>query len=84
MASAAAILLAAEFAADKVRWLDSLGDAVHTVIRPLGAALLALAMCRRWPACHVMAICAERCPRRKMATNLSDSLEDERSPECCR
>ena len=41
---AAVILLVAEFAADKIRWLDSLWDAVHTVIRPLGAALLALAI----------------------------------------
>jgi len=30
-----------EFAVDKVRWLNSLWDAVHTVIRPAAAALLA-------------------------------------------
>ncbi len=33
-----------EFFADKVAWLDSLWDTVHTVIRPLGGALLALAV----------------------------------------
>ncbi|WP_198351073.1 DUF4126 domain-containing protein [Flavisphingomonas formosensis] len=40
----AAALLIVETVADKIRWLDSLWDAVHTVIRPLGAALLALAI----------------------------------------
>lgn len=34
----------AEFLADKVPWVDSLWDSVHTVIRPLGGALLALAV----------------------------------------
>ncbi len=33
-----------EFFADKVAWLDSLWDTVHTVIRPLGGALLTLAV----------------------------------------
>lgn len=33
-----------EFFADKVMWLDSLWDTVHTVIRPVGGALLALAI----------------------------------------
>ena len=32
-----------EFVADKVPWVDSLWDAVHTVIRPLGGALIAVA-----------------------------------------
>lgn len=32
-----------EFVADKVPWMDSLWDAVHTVIRPLGGALIAVA-----------------------------------------
>ncbi len=36
--------LVAEFFADKVPWLDSLWDAVHTAIRPLGGAMLALAI----------------------------------------
>jgi len=34
----------AELFADKVMWLDTLWDGVHTVIRPLGGALLALAV----------------------------------------
>lgn len=33
-----------EFFADKVAWLDSLWDGVHTLIRPFGGALLALAI----------------------------------------
>src|SRR5690606_19418087 len=33
-----------EFLADKVLWIDSLWDAVHTLVRPLGGALLALAI----------------------------------------
>src|SRR5205085_11668769 len=31
-----------EFFADKVPWVDSAWDAVHTVIRPIGGALLAI------------------------------------------
>jgi Domain of unknown function (DUF4126) len=34
----------AEFFADKLAWLDSLWDALHTVVRPLGGALIALAV----------------------------------------
>ena len=41
IAGAAAI---AEFFADKVMWLDSIWDAVHTLVRPIGGALLALAI----------------------------------------
>ncbi|MBO81069.1 DUF4126 domain-containing protein [Citromicrobium bathyomarinum] len=33
-----------EFFADKVMWLDSIWDAVHSLIRPVGGALLALAI----------------------------------------
>jgi hypothetical protein len=33
-----------EFFADKVAWLDSIWDTVHTLIRPLGGALLSLAI----------------------------------------
>lgn len=33
-----------ELFADKVAWLDSMWDAVHTVVRPLGGALLTLAV----------------------------------------
>ncbi len=41
IAAAAAV---AEFFADKVMWLDSVWDAVHTLVRPIGGALLALAI----------------------------------------
>jgi Domain of unknown function (DUF4126) len=34
----------AEFFADKIAWIDSLWDAVHTAIRPVGGALLTLAI----------------------------------------
>ena len=34
----------AEFFADKILWLDSIWDGIHTLIRPLGGALLALAI----------------------------------------
>lgn len=33
-----------EFFADKIAWLDSVWDTIHTIIRPLGGALLALAV----------------------------------------
>lgn len=33
-----------EFFADKVPWIDSIWDTVHTLIRPFGGALLALAI----------------------------------------
>ncbi len=41
---AAFVGLVAEFLADKVAWIDSIWDTVHTVIRPLGGAMLALAI----------------------------------------
>ena len=34
----------AEFFADKVAWLDSIWDGLNTLIRPLGGAMLALAV----------------------------------------
>lgn len=34
----------AEFFADKIAWVDSVWDTIHSVIRPLGGALLALAI----------------------------------------
>jgi hypothetical protein len=34
----------AEFLADKIAWVDSIWDGVHSFIRPLGGALLALAL----------------------------------------
>lgn len=41
---ASGVGLIAEFFADKVAWLDSLWDSVHTAIRPIGGALLAMAI----------------------------------------
>jgi hypothetical protein len=39
----AGVLYIIEFVADKVPWVDSLWDTVHTFIRPFGAALLGFA-----------------------------------------
>ncbi|HEX2452297.1 MAG TPA: DUF4126 domain-containing protein [Vicinamibacterales bacterium] len=39
----AVVLYAVEFVADKIPWVDSIWDAVHTVIRPVGGALIAVA-----------------------------------------
>ena len=41
---AAGLAAFVEFFADKIAWLDSAWDTLHTVIRPLGGALLALAV----------------------------------------
>lgn len=38
----ALLLYAVEFVADKVPWIDSVWDAVHTFVRPLGGAIVAL------------------------------------------
>ena len=40
--AASGLLFAMEFTADKIPWVDSAWDAVHTAIRPVGAALLAV------------------------------------------
>src|SRR4029077_11096886 len=34
-------LYAVEFVADKIPWFDSVWDAVHTIVRPIGGALIA-------------------------------------------
>ena len=39
----AAVMYVVEFVADKVPWLDSAWDLVHTIIRPIGGALIAVA-----------------------------------------
>jgi Domain of unknown function (DUF4126) len=39
----AIVLYVIEFVADKIPWVDSVWDAVHTVIRPIGGALIAIA-----------------------------------------
>jgi hypothetical protein len=41
---AAGLAALLEFFADKVAWLDSVWDTIHTIIRPLGGALLAMAV----------------------------------------
>jgi len=38
-----AVVYSAEFIADKIPWFDSFWDAIHTFIRPLGAAILGAA-----------------------------------------
>src|SRR5436305_5468556 len=38
----AGLLYLLEFFADKIPWVDSIWDAVHTVIRPIGGAFLAI------------------------------------------
>jgi hypothetical protein len=40
---AAAVLYAVEFFADKIPWVDTMWDAVHTFVRPVGGALIAVA-----------------------------------------
>jgi hypothetical protein len=39
----AIVLYVIEFVADKIPWVDSVWDAVHTVIRPIGGAVIAVA-----------------------------------------
>ena len=40
---AAAVLYVVEFVADKIPWVDSMWDTVHTLIRPVGGAAIAVA-----------------------------------------
>lgn len=40
----AAVGTLAEFLADKIAWVDSIWDSVHGIVRPLGGALLTLAL----------------------------------------
>jgi hypothetical protein len=40
---AALVMYVVEFVADKIPWVDSIWDLVHTIIRPLGGALIAVA-----------------------------------------
>lgn len=39
----ALVLYAVEFVADKIPWVDTLWDGIHTIVRPLGGALIAVA-----------------------------------------
>ena len=41
--AAAIVMYIVEFVADKIPWVDSIWDGVHTVIRPIGGALIAVA-----------------------------------------
>jgi hypothetical protein len=41
--AAALVMYAVEFVADKIPWVDSIWDMIHTVIRPVGGALIAVA-----------------------------------------
>lgn len=40
--AAAGVLFSLEFFSDKVPWVDSLWDSIHTLVRPVGGALLAI------------------------------------------
>ena len=40
--SIALVMYIVEFVADKVPWFDSLWDSVHTLVRPIGGALVAV------------------------------------------
>ena len=40
---AAGVLYVVEFIADKIPWVDSIWDSVHTLIRPVGGAVIAVA-----------------------------------------
>jgi len=56
---AALVLYVVEFVADKIPWVDSVWDVVHSVIRPAGAALIAVAAIgHAQPAFQVMAALA--------------------------
>jgi len=57
---ASGVLLVLEFLADKIQGLDSVWDSIHTVIRPVGATILALQVLGDWPpeAKVVAALCA--------------------------
>lgn len=41
--AAALVMYVVEFVADKIPWFDSVWDGLHTLIRPLGGALIAVA-----------------------------------------
>lgn len=54
---AAAVGAVAEFFADKIMWLDTIWDGIHTFIRPVGGALITLAVVDPGdPAWQVMAV----------------------------
>jgi hypothetical protein len=79
----AGALFAIEFIADKVPWVDSTWDAVHTLIRPAGAILLALtAMGDLHPVMTVIAaLCAGTAALTTHGTKASARLVMNASPE---
>lgn len=76
-------LFVIEFIADKVPWVDSAWDAVHTVIRPAGAILLALtALGTMDPALTVIAaLCAGSAALATHGTKATARLVLNASPE---
>ena len=53
----AGVLYALEFLADKIPWVDTAWDTVHTIIRPIGGALLAIQVLgHRSPALDVLIV----------------------------
>ena len=46
----ALVLYGIEFVADKIPWVDSVWDAIHTIIRPLGGAFVAVTALGQAPA----------------------------------
>lgn len=57
---ASGVLLVLEFLADKVQGFDSIWDSIHTIVRPIGATMLALQVLGDWPgeAKVIAALCA--------------------------
>lgn len=53
----AGVLYVMEFVADKVPWLDSAWDSIHTLIRPVGGTLLAMQALGEMPA-HMEVVAA--------------------------
>ena len=81
--SVSGALFFVEFFADKVPWVDSLWDSVHTLIRPVGAVLVALpALGQADPALQVIgALLAGGLAATTHATKASTRLLINASPE---
>jgi hypothetical protein len=79
----AGTLYVLEFFADKVPWIDSLNDGIHTLIRPLGGALIAvLALGEASPVMKVIAaLLAGGVALTAHATKASTRLVANASPE---
>ncbi len=79
----AGVMYLMEFVTDKVPWLDSAWDAAHTVIRPLGAAGLALtALGQMDPAARVgLALLCGGVALSSHATKAATRLAVNQSPE---